>query len=160
MKLKALTLVALFTSSFVFANGDVNIVDPYARATPPNVPNSAIFLTLENHKMEQRTLTSASSDVADNVELHNHTMVEGMMKMRQVENIKVEAHKSTVLKPGGLHIMLFGLKKQLVEGETIPLTLTFANGETQSLTVPVKKVMMGMKKMDMSDKGDAAAHTH
>ena len=158
MKLKALTLAALFASSFAFANNDINIVEPYARATPPSVPNSAIFLTLENHKMEERTLVSASSDAADKVELHNHTMVDGMMKMRQVENIKIAAHKSAVLQPGGLHIMLFGLKKQLVEGEAISLTLTFANGATQSLSVPVKKVMMGMKKMDMSDHG--ASHTN
>ena len=158
MKLKALTLAALFASSFAFANNDINIVEPYARATPPSVPNSAIFLTLENHKMEERTLVSASSDAADKVELHNHTMVDGMMKMRQVENIKIAAHKSAVLQPGGLHIMLFGLKNQLVEGEEISLTLTFANGATQSLSVPVKKVMMGMKKMDMSDHG--ASHTN
>ncbi len=158
MKLKTLTLAALFASSFAFANNDINIVEPYARATPPSVPNSAIFLTLENHKMEERTLVSASSDAADKVELHNHTMVDGMMKMRQVENIKIAAHKSAVLQPGGLHIMLFGLKKQLVEGEEISLTLTFANGATQSLSVPVKKVMMGMKKMDMSDHG--ASHTN
>ncbi|MBL4829405.1 MAG: copper chaperone PCu(A)C [Aliivibrio sp.] len=158
MKLKALTLAALFASSFAFANNDINIVEPYARATPPSVPNSAIFLTLENHKMEERTLVSASSDAADKVELHNHTMVDGMMKMRQVENIKIAAHKSAVLQPGGLHIMLFGLKNQLVEGEEISLTLTFANGATQSLSIPVKKVMMGMKKMDMSDHG--ASHTN
>lgn len=40
--------------------------------------------------------------------------------------------------------MLFDLKKPLVEGENIDVKLTFANGEEQTVSAPIKKVMSGM----------------
>jgi hypothetical protein len=70
------------------------------------------------------------------------------MKMRQVQEITIPANGEAVLKPGSLHIMLFDLKDSLKEGEQIEMTLTFANGETQTFDAPVKKVMSGMKKMN------------
>ena len=55
------------------------------------------------------------------------------------------AEGEVVLKPGSYHIMLLGVKQPLVEGETISVNLSYANGETETLDVPVKKVMSGMK---------------
>ena len=69
-----------------------------------------------------------------------------VMKMRQVDHITLAAKETTELKPGSLHIMLFDLKKPLNEGDEIEVTVTYDNGQKQSFTAPVKKVMAGMKK--------------
>lgn len=61
------------------------------------------------------------------------------MKMRQVDRIVLPAEGEVVLKPGSYHIMLLGVKQPLVEGETISVNLSYANGETETLDVPVKK---------------------
>jgi copper(I)-binding protein len=49
-----------------------------------------------------------------------------------------------VLAPGGLHIMLSGLGEQLVEGNTLPLSLTFEHAGSIELEVPIKGMGGGM----------------
>lgn len=122
------------------AQAQMMIQDAYVRATPPNAQNSAAFLQLMNHSNEAVSLVAASSDVAKKVELHNHIMADGMMKMRQVESIEVGAMETVSLQPGGLHIMLMGINAPLKEGQEVAFTLTFASGETVSFTAPVKSI--------------------
>jgi periplasmic copper chaperone A len=57
----------------------------------------------------------------------------------QVEAIEVSLGKQTVLDSGGLHIQLVGVQRQLVEGATIPLTLTFEKAGRIEIEVPVQE---------------------
>ena len=97
--------------SFVMAGDDVTIIDPYVRAIPPGQTVSAAFLQLENKSAENRYVINATSPVSKVVELHSHVHENGMMKMRQVEKIDIPANGETILKPGGLHIMLIDLER-------------------------------------------------
>ncbi|WP_417581481.1 copper chaperone PCu(A)C [Nitrincola sp.] len=136
---------ALLFSSFSFATESVNIHEPYARAVPPGQPNSAAFMQLENTTETDLAVITAQSSVSEVAELHTHTDVDGVMQMRQVESIALPAGETTELKPGGLHIMLIGLKQPLADGDQIDLTLTFSDGSATELTLPVRHVMpMGM----------------
>ena len=119
----------------------VRLVDPYARAVPPGQPNSALFLTLENAGGEDRALVSVQSPVAERVELHNHIDDGGIMRMRRVSRIDIPAGGSAVLKPGGYHVMLIGLERQLKSGEEIPVELRFDDGSGLAVTVPVRGIM-------------------
>ncbi len=56
--------------------------------------------------------------------MHTHTMTDGVMRMRQVEAIELASKGHTELKPGGLHLMIFGLKRMVKKGEMIPIKLT------------------------------------
>ncbi len=58
--------------------------------------------------------------------------------MRAVEGIDVPAGKRVVLAPKGTHIMLMGLAKPLVAGETFPLELRFAKAGELGVTVVVR----------------------
>ncbi|MFD2178101.1 copper chaperone PCu(A)C [Veronia pacifica] len=135
-------LLFIFASSF--ANAHIMLDQAYAREMAPNAKTSAIFANIHNHSDDDRLLVSASSPRADRVELHGHSMQNGMMKMRKVENIAIAKNGVVSLKPGGLHIMLFDLKSRLKEGESIDLSLHFANGDVIEHLVPVKTVMNGM----------------
>ncbi|MFA0013372.1 copper chaperone PCu(A)C [Vibrio lentus] len=148
MKLKALALAGILLAPLAHAKGDIMVHDAYARATPPSAANSAVFTTLMNHSDKERSIVSATTPAAGKVELHDVIMDGDVMKMRQVQTIAIPANGQVELKPGSLHIMLFDLKDGLKEGEQISMTLTFANGETQTFDAPVKKVMSGMKKMN------------
>lgn len=148
MKLKALALAGILLAPLAHAKGDIMVHDAYARATPPSAVNSAVFTTLMNHSDKERSIVSATTPAAGKVELHDVIMDGDVMKMRQVQQITIPANGEAVLKPGSLHIMLFDLASSLKEGEKIEMTLTYANGETQTFDAPVKKVMSGMKKMD------------
>ncbi|OEF23628.1 copper chaperone PCu(A)C [Vibrio rumoiensis] len=149
--LSSLVLGSSLISSSVFAHDGMTYDNPYARATPPNAVNSAIFMTIENHMAADRTLVSVSTDVAEKAELHTVEKQGELMKMRQVDGITLPANGEMELKPGSFHIMLLNVKKPLVEGDNINITLAYANGENETLSVPVKKVMAGMKPMKKSD---------
>lgn len=142
---KLITLLTVLTLSSA-AMAEVQVSDSYARAVPPGQPNSAAFLILKNTSDEQVALQSASSSVAGVVELHPHSHDDGLMQMRRVPQIALNSNEEVVLEPGGLHIMLIGLKQSLITGEQIDLTLNFSDGSTQTLNVEVKDVMAAMDK--------------
>lgn len=142
--------LALLTSTTLFAS-NIEVNDAYVRATPPGLPNSAAFMSVENKTDKAVSILKATSKVSKVVELHTHDMKDGVMKMYQVPEIKVPANGKTVLKPGGFHVMLIGLYNPLKVGENVTFTLELSNGETKTITAPVKTVMGGMKhKMDHS----------
>lgn len=137
-------IFALITPMALAAN-TVDVVNPYARAVPPGQTNSAIFMMLKNKSAKEVSLIRAQSGVADAVELHTHTMDQGVMKMRRVSEIRIPGNGMTLLKPGGYHIMLIGLKQNLFEGQKVSVKLYFSNGSMAVVEMPIKKVMAGMK---------------
>ncbi|WP_295891931.1 copper chaperone PCu(A)C [uncultured Vibrio sp.] len=167
MKLKSIFIFSLLVSPFAFISassassdansthhaahdmpaGEMNIMahHSYARATPPGAVNSAVFMHLMNHSKQDQVIVSASTSAAGKVELHDVITEGDVMKMRQISRLVIPAEGMLELRPGGLHIMLFDLKKPLVEDETIDVELTLESGEQYSITAPIKKVMSGMK---------------
>jgi len=123
----------------------VKVSDPYVRAVPPGQPNSAAFMGLSNSSGQSHALVGAESEVAGTVELHTHTMKDGMMKMRRVERIEIPAGESVSLEPGGLHLMLIGLKEQLLPEQRVDLTLIFDDNSRTRVTAPVRKVETGVR---------------
>lgn len=119
---------------------DLVVDDPYARAVPPGQPNSAVFMSLRNSGPEERAIVSAESPVAEVVELHTHVEEGGMMRMRRIERIALPVGESVQLQPGGLHVMLIGLKRDLHPGDLIDLTLVRDDGERIAIQAPVRKI--------------------
>jgi periplasmic copper chaperone A len=142
-------LAALLCSAPLFAS-DIHIEAPYVRAVPPSQSNSASFMVIHNNSDTERTLVGADSAVANVVELHEHRHENGMMKMRRIDGgIKIGAHSTATLQPGGLHIMLIGLKKRLVPGEMVAITLKFDDGSTQAIHAEIRKLAMKMDNKKM-----------
>ncbi len=131
----------LLLSMQVSAN-PLTVEDAYVRATPPNSKNSAAFMVINNAGNKEVKLIAASSDIADRVELHTHINEDGMMKMRQVEEIVIKAQNTAVLQPGGYHVMFLNLKQPLKEGQSVAIRLYFDNGEQIEVAAPIKKVAM------------------
>lgn len=126
---------------------DVEIEGAYARASIPNVPNSAAFFVIKNNSDKDIAITSANSDIAEKNELHTHIKENQMLKMMKIEKLVVPAKSSLELKSGGDHVMLMGLKKELKVGDEINLELSFSDGDKKSIKVPVKDLASTMHKM-------------
>jgi copper(I)-binding protein len=120
--------------------GELRVTAPWARATAGPVKTGAVYLTLSNHGKRADELVAVASPSARRATLHTHLMAGGVMKMRPLERIEVGPGASSVLAPGGLHIMLMGLKAPLVEGGRFPLTLTFARAGTVEIQIEVQAV--------------------
>lgn len=148
-KLLTLALLGLFLLSACGAGGKIVADNAWARAAVQG-ENSAVYLLLRNQTAADDELLSASTDAAGIVELHESKMVEGtdMMEMVPQDSIPLPAGGKAELKPGGLHIMLIGLTRDLNIGDEISLTLTFKSGLTLTLTVPVEEGMPGMEGMN------------
>ncbi|WP_354625415.1 copper chaperone PCu(A)C [Psychromonas sp. MME2] len=141
----ALILASLLLSNTLLAN-TLTVDNAYVRATPPHAQNSAAFMVISNSSEQNINLVSASSDIAERVELHTHIMQDGLMKMRQVAKIEVPAKQQAILQPGGLHIMFIGLKEDLKENKSVIVKLLFDNGEEMTINAPIKKTVMHKNK--------------
>ncbi len=141
----ALLGLSLFVPQLAAAESAVlDVETPYARAVPPGQPNSAMFAVLTNTGEEPLALVAAESDSAGTVELHTHTMADGMMQMRKIERIELPPGERVELKPGGLHVMLIGLVEQLKPGMKVPVTLVIDDGRRIEITAPVRRIDTGM----------------
>jgi hypothetical protein len=84
-------------------------------------------------------LTSISTPVAAMAEVHQTINDNGVMKMRAVKSLGIDRGKSVTLAPSGYHIMLMNLKQALKQGESFPVTLTFAKAGPVTATAMVEK---------------------
>ncbi|HET7791956.1 MAG TPA: copper chaperone PCu(A)C [Rhizobacter sp.] len=134
----AFACAAALAHAHSFTLGDLKIGHPYARATVAGQPTGGAFLSVENHGRADDRLLAASAEVAKAVELHTMSMEGDVMRMRQVEAIDLPVGKAVALKPGGLHIMLMGLKAPLKEGDKFPLKLKFEKAGEVTVQVNVE----------------------
>lgn len=134
----SLSAVALASHAHSFKLGELTIGHPYARATAPGQPAGGAYLSVSNAGTTGDKLVSASADVAKSVELHEMKMEGDVMRMREVSAVEVPAGKAVELKPGGLHIMLMGLKAPLKQGDKFPLKLKFEKAGEVTVTVNVE----------------------
>ena len=74
------------------------------------------------------------------MEIHETTMDGDVMHMQQVSGgIEIPANGQVELKPGGLHVMLIGLTRDLNPGETFPVTLQFENAGAVTVEAEVRQ---------------------
>lgn len=123
------------------AEPTVRATEAWARATGPDTPVGMAFVTLTNTGAEADRLVSASTPAAAKVEFHRHVPADGAMKMQRQDSIELAPGAAVRFSPGGLHLMLDGLKARLIAGQSVALTLTFA--KSAPLTVPVTVIAQG-----------------
>ena len=110
-----------------------------ARASIGRMPNSGAYGEIRSTSIDR--LIKAKSSAASLVKLHEHVNDHGVMRMREVKaGLAINPSTPVVMKPGGYHIMLIGLKAPLEEGTFIDLSLEFESGKTFDLTIPVVSI--------------------
>jgi copper(I)-binding protein len=137
-----LSVLAVLASP-VFAKsktGDIHIIKPWARPSPPGAGNGAAYMTLMNRGKTTDRLIRVSSPVAKKVELHTHIKSGDIMRMRRVKAVSIHKGMTQTFKSGGFHIMLMGLKKSLKNGQKFPLTLTFERAGVIKVNVAVYRL--------------------
>lgn len=132
LKVMCLAALSLLLST---AHAEVRVDNPWVRATVPGQSASGAFMRLTSTAPGK--LVAASAKIADTVEVHEMSMADNVMRMREVPAIELPAGKTVELAPGGYHIMLFKLHNQLKDGDMVPLTLVFedAQGKRTSMDV-------------------------
>ncbi len=119
-----------------FKTGSIVVKDPWGRATITNRPG-VTYAMIHNMGSESDKLMSASSPIAERVEIHTHKMSDGVMQMRKIDALEIPANGMTMLKPGGHHLMMFGLSNALKKGQMVKVTLAFEKAGSVEIMVPV-----------------------
>ncbi len=115
----------------------ISVKHAYIRSSIPGSTISSSYMVIENKGEKTVTLLGANSKISPRIEIHQHSMSDGMMRMRQLNSIDIHAKQSIVLQPSGLHLMLFDVKKPLQAQQKIELTLNFSNRSPFIIKVPV-----------------------
>ena len=127
------------------AAGDIKVKHPWARAASMG-GNSAVYFELHNGLSQADELIGASSDVAEAVEIHLSSInADGVMQMAKQDSVMLDAGAEVDFAPGGLHVMLIGLARDLKAGDQFEVTLHFKSHADIVLTVTVQE----MEGMDM-----------
>jgi periplasmic copper chaperone A len=111
--------------------------DAWIRATP-GTDMAAAYLTLRNPGASAVTVTGIQSPVAGQAMIHETKVQGGQSQMRPHEQIVVGPRQTVKLEPGGLHVMLHGLKQTLTVGQSVPLVISVAGGGSLQVTARVR----------------------
>src|SRR3990170_2881400 len=138
-----ISLVLGFVALSASANGvNIQILDPWVQAAPPNVKVLAAYLEIKNNGEKPQLLVNVSSPAFDQVGIHRSVMHGNMAHMEHLKELAIPHHASVTLKPGGLHFMLMDAKKPLRVGDSVPMTLTFKNGDKVAVAATVRAGQM------------------
>ncbi len=138
-----------------------------AAATPENAPGITVteamvrlpavagspgvaYLTVAQGNGPSRKIAGVYVEGAERAEMHETVTESGVSSMRAVKDIALEPGKSTTFKPGGLHIMLFGVADTLKAGSTTEITITLDNGDKVSAPAKIESIGGDMGGHDMS----------
>jgi copper(I)-binding protein len=119
------------------------------RTSVPGQPSSGAFMRITADTDSK--LLSVSSPVARDVQIHEMSMTNDVMRMGPVDSVPLPAGKTVSLDPDGYHVMLMGLVGQIKAGDQVPLTLTVEDARGVRETIEVKAPARAMMdSMDMS----------
>jgi copper(I)-binding protein len=128
-------LLALAFPAFAQGDGPVHVTDAKSRPTAPG-GTGVVYMTVVSSADD--SITGLTTPIADKAEMHRTVKGDGgIMRMEPVDALPLKANDAVTFGPGGLHVMLTGLKKPLAAGDSFPLTLTFAHAGPVTITVSV-----------------------
>lgn len=126
-----LCLYSVLSSPSLHA-GRLDVLNPRVITTVQGMRVTSAYFDLTNKRHREVTLVNIDSDIADRLEIHRHVTTDGLRKMQRVAHgVAIAPGKTVAFEPGGYHIMIMNLNRVIEDGDNIPLTLRFANGQTQ-----------------------------
>lgn len=115
---------------------------------------SAGYLAIENSGPKADRLVAITSPDFARVEMHDTVSEGGMKKMVKLDGVDIAAGSTLEFTPGGKHLMLFDPTKPLKNGDSVKMTLTFAQlGPMEANFVVLDEIPRagsGMEDMDHS----------
>jgi periplasmic copper chaperone A len=136
--LAAFTLAHSFAAEQSIKSGDIIVSSPWVRAMLPGQATGGGYLTIENTGKVADSLVSVTSPNAALVEIHQMSMDENVMKMRQITNgLEIPASGKVELSPGGLHLMFKQVKVPFRARDTVKVTLEFIKAGKIDVEMPI-----------------------
>jgi len=116
--------------------GNLAVDQPWSPPTPPVAGVGALYFSVVNGGPKADLLLSVTSPIAREIEIHESRIVQGSIQMRAVASVECPPG-TTKISPGGLHVMLLGLRQPLVAGMTFSASLHFRDAGVMTVQVLV-----------------------
>jgi copper(I)-binding protein len=123
-----LTALALASASHAHGvtAGDLEIIHPSIPAPPASTKAAGGHMGIRNDGDAPDRLIGVEMDAADHIMLHTTEIgSDGVARMIHLDAIELPPGETVLLQPGGLHVMMMGLRRTFEEGDMIPATLVF-----------------------------------
>lgn len=142
--MKRILMIAVLLTLTLAAGAEpaLEIEAPWVREPNPARPIASAFMTIINTSDNAITLVGARSEAAEVVEIHDMQTVDGVMKMRMLGSLEIPANSSVKLEPGGLHLMMIRLTRELKAGDEVEIELEDDSGTLIKVTASVRKAEM------------------
>ena len=105
---------------------------PSARIPAPGLDKSVAYIVLSNPTDNPQTIVGASSECCRSIEIHETRQVDGLMQMRRLKQLLIPPNDELALKPGGKHLMLFGVDGTVQVGDQFEISFTTTDGKSFS----------------------------
>lgn len=99
---------------------------------------AAAYVTIHNGSGASDELLSVTSNAADRIEVHETRWMSGMAMMEPVPRLTVAPRATVAMKPGGIHLMLLGLRRALEPGSHVTLELVFRRAGAMTVRAEVR----------------------
>ena len=119
------------------AEPGLTVSDAWLRLVLPSRP-AAGYLTLANGTDQPLVLVGAASPACGMVMLHRSVHENGQERMDMVTSVAIPAHADVTFAPGGYHLMCMTPSKEVTPGQSVPVTLRFADGGTVTASFAVR----------------------
>ena len=139
LRLIMTSMAATLLASLPAFAGELAVTNAWSRTTPPGVTVGVVYFKLNNDTGKSDRLLKISSPVAAKVQVHRTEILDGIARMREVAVLHVDANQTLDFAPNGMHVMLMGLRKPLVDGQKFELELLFEIAGPRKVQVVVRK---------------------
>lgn len=141
LHIRRLTLFALLSgllSSGIASAGTLQFEGAWVPEAPPVAPVLGGYVQISNTGNKDVIITATESPDFASVEIHDMQMHDGMMRMIKQDSLTIPAGGQVELKPGGFHLMLMKPKRTFKQGDTLEVTFSMADGQSEKVSFEVK----------------------
>jgi copper(I)-binding protein len=121
-------------------NSQAAVTEAYIHLPLPGKSTTAGYFTITNSSKQAVVLTGVETDIAARAELHSHTHDQGVMRMRKESEIVIAAQATLAFAPGSWHVMLFDVQSGLTSGDSLQLTLRFADNSVLPVVARIRSL--------------------
>lgn len=138
-RLSAACLLAAATPSVWPCDG-LSVENAWVREAPPVARTLVAYMDLSNRGAAPVTVTGIrAASIFSGSMLHGTEVVDGVSRMRHVDELPLQPGDQARLEPGGLHLMLFKPSQPLRAGDQVELLVECMDQDALRITVPVRR---------------------
>jgi copper(I)-binding protein len=143
--------LGMLVAAGALAADPIKVDNAWIRTVAPGTTVSAIYMNAT--ALVDLTLVGVETPIAAKAELHESNYKDGVKKMRAVKKLEIPAGKIANMEPGGFHVMLFDVNRELKDSEQVPVTLLLeTKGVKSKVTINAEVRFVPVKHEHMPQK--------